>query len=277
MITQTAPLAVAADYADAMLVARRAKNCVFLLLLLLLLLQIAIFLVARFVTAVHLTATIESAGGSTSTTQVALIQPTPAEPTTGQRLAAPAVRFLVGATDFCCITLVLVLAVMLLLIVTIMLVGRLVGVTHVTSAFVWCVVLMAMLIPWQSLLNGELRTIRLQRDWRGHVSGEVIATDASAAAALIDAGAAESAPSSVANAMPDVRIPGVLYTWPELARDYDFPTTNTLFASLKWARFIGFPTLAIILLLMIQARSSRGLRFALGESEMQVNVTGVGP
>jgi hypothetical protein len=274
-MTQHATLAIAADYADAMLVARRAKNWLFLFLLLFLLSQIGIFLVARFVSSVHLTATVESAGGSTSTTQIAVLPP-PAEPTTGQRVAAPIIRYVIDATDFLCIAIVMVLAVVLLLIVAIMLVGRLVGVTHVTSAFVWCIVLAAMLIPWQSLFNSELRSIRLLHDWRGHASGEVIATDAIAAAALIDAGAAESAPSTLSNAMPDLRVPGVLYTWPELSRDYDFSNKDTRVATLKWARFVGFPALAIILLLVIQARSSRGLRFALGESEMQVNVTGAG-
>ena len=272
-MTQTATLAVAADYADAMLVARRAKNWLFLLLLLLLLSQIGIFLVARFVSSVHLTATIQSTGESTSTTQLSVLQTPPLTPN-GGRVAAPIVRFFVDLTDFFGIALALVLAVVLLLIVAIMLVGRLVGVTHVTSAFVWSIVLIVMLIPWQTLLNGELRTIRLLRDWRGHAAGEVIATDASAAAALVDAAAAESAASTVATAMPDVRIPGVLYTWPELSRDYDFSNADTRVAVLKWARFAGFPAAAIILLLVIQARSSRGLRFALGEAEMQVNITG---
>ena len=41
-------LAVAADYADAMLVARFWKNLLFLLLFLLLLIQVAVFFVVRF-------------------------------------------------------------------------------------------------------------------------------------------------------------------------------------------------------------------------------------
>src|SRR4051812_13663830 len=44
----TTPLAVSADYADALLAARRAKNWLFLLLLLGLLAQIALFLCAKF-------------------------------------------------------------------------------------------------------------------------------------------------------------------------------------------------------------------------------------
>jgi hypothetical protein len=226
---------------------------------------------------VHLTATIESASGSTATTQlVAVLPPPSAEPTLEQRTAAPIVRYVLALTNFLCLVLLVVLAVVLLLIVGIMLVGRLVGVTHLTSAFVWCVVLGALLVPWQSLFNSELRSIRLLHDWRGHSAGEVIATDGSAASALIDVGAAENAATTLSNAMPDLRVPGILYTWPELARDYDFSNKDTRVAGLKWARFVGVPALAIIILLMIQAKSSRGLRFALGEAEMQVNVTGAG-
>ena len=39
---------------------------------------------------------------------------------------------------------------MLLLIVKIMLVGRLIGVARLTSAFIWTVVLAALLFPWQA-------------------------------------------------------------------------------------------------------------------------------
>jgi hypothetical protein len=34
-------------------------------------------------------------------------------------------------------------------------------------------------------------------------------------------------------------------------------------------RFVGAPVVAIILLLVVQAKSSRGLRAALGESELE--------
>src|SRR5436305_4338036 len=43
-------IATAADYADAMMIARRAKNLLFFLLLLFLLLQLTIFFVARMTT-----------------------------------------------------------------------------------------------------------------------------------------------------------------------------------------------------------------------------------
>ena len=46
--TTTATLAVAADYADALMTARRAKNWLFLLLALILIIQIAVFFCVKF-------------------------------------------------------------------------------------------------------------------------------------------------------------------------------------------------------------------------------------
>ena len=41
----------------------------------------------------------------------------------------------------------------ILLIAKIMLVGRLIGVAQVTSAFIWCVFLVVLLFPWQAFLQ----------------------------------------------------------------------------------------------------------------------------
>ena len=54
------PLATAADYADAMMIARRAKNWLFLLLLLFLLIQLSAFFVARMTD--YVMAPVESIG-----------------------------------------------------------------------------------------------------------------------------------------------------------------------------------------------------------------------
>jgi hypothetical protein len=35
---------------------------------------------------------------------------------------------------------------------------------------------------------------------------------------------------------------------------------------LFWARFVGFPVLAVIILLAVQTKSSRGLKQAMGEA-----------
>jgi hypothetical protein len=168
------------------------------------------------------------------------------ETTTRRAGVEDILRYVIPLTDFFGMTLAIVLCVVLLLIVMIMLVGRLIGVSHVTSAFIWCVILAVMLFPWQALLIGSKRPPT-------ELPSPYLA-------------------SSEQQLHPDFKLPGALYTWPELKRDVYFE--GGLPGALKWARFVGFPVVALLLLLMVQAKSSRGLKFALGESEVQVEVTG---
>ncbi len=274
--TTTTTLAVAADYADAMMVARRAKNWLFLILLIILLMQVGIFAVARFVPSMHVTASMTTGGpgattATTQSTEISIVQRPAHRNAPGEnRLMSPLLKYLIDATDFLGITLTIVLGVVLLLIVTIMLVGRLVGVAHVTSAFVWCVVFFVILFPWQTLLNSGGEWVRFTRDVKGNHAGDVVQLSVGQSSAYIAADAAERAP---ALSTPDVRIPGVLYTWGELARDYDFSTGDWKVAALKLTRFVGAPVIAILMLMSVQAKSSRGLKFALGESEMRVEVS----
>ena len=261
----TATIAVAADYADAMMTARRAKNWLFILLLLVLLTQLTIFFLLRFRVlkldsdvSVSLPERVDIAPSTQpeGATQPAsdTTQPALADVDVDTRRAsfgvADVLRYVIPVTDFLGVTLLVVLAVVLLLIVTIMLVGRLIGVSHVTSAFVWCVLLAVMVFPWQAFLLGTYRPAQSGRD---------------ASPGLADARG---------HSDPTFKIPGALYTWEELRRDYSFENLSTSQSILKWARFAGFPILALLLLLMVQAKSSRGLKYALGESEVQVEVTG---
>ena len=263
----TATIAVAADYADAMMTARRAKNWLFILLLLVLLTQLTIFFLLRFrvlrmegdvSVTVPTNVDVDASTQPEATTQAAdgATQPAAAsadvdvDTRTKSFGVSDILRYVIPVTDFLGITMVVVLAVVLLLIVTIMLVGRLIGVSHVTSAFVWCVLLAVMIFPWQAFLLGTYRP--------AHATG-------AASPGLADARG---------HADPTFKIPGALYTWEELRRDYSFENLSTLQSILKWARFAGFPILALLLLLMVQAKSSRGLKYALGESEVQVEVTG---
>jgi hypothetical protein len=246
MTRTTMTQAVAADYADAMLVARRAKNALFLFLALILLIQITMFFVARYVHSIHLHADATSSASADATTRSSTDVTVVEHPTGGSsRLASPAFEYVIALTDYGGVVLPIVLSIVLLLIITIMLVGRLVGVSHVTSAFCWSVLLMVLLFPWQALLNSQFIT----------------------GAPSMTATPGMTAPPYEST---DIRIPGVLYTWPELSHDYKFENAPLGVAILKWARFVGFPVLALIILLLIQGRSSRGLRFALGESEVQV-------
>ena len=218
-------MAVAADYADAMLVARFWKNLLFLLLFLILLIQIGVFFWIRLET--------PAPPPNSPATQPAML---------GGRDVSAGLTWLINTTDFLAMAAVVVLAVVLLLIVGIMLVGRLIGVTHTTRAFIGCVVLAVLLFPWQSL-------------WDYPIAGTV---------------QTEPAPQENVQVGPPVGLPGVLYTWPELQHKAHFQSVPWQAALLGWARFVGWPVVAILILLMLQARSSRGLKFALGEAEIQV-------
>jgi hypothetical protein len=231
-------IATAADYADALLTARRAKNWLFLILLFILLAQIAIFLSMR-----HWPG-------------IAAASLHPGEASKSYQWAAR-MRYIIAVTDFLGVALVIVLAMVLLLITKIMLVGRLIGVSRVTSAYIMTLVLGVLVFPWQSLL--------------GNASFVPLPAVVSAATLPAGPGATVRSTAAVAPADTSFKIPGVLYTWGEVTHPIDganFQTANTSAAALHWARYIGFPLVAIILLLLVQSRGTRGLRQALGESAM---------
>lgn len=221
------PLATAADYAEAMFVARRAKTFLVMALVGVLGLQMALFFVARYTRALEVLGVDGSAAAvAAPTTQAAEAGSPQAE---GRlRYRAQVLEWLVRILFFAGTLLVWVLAAVLLLILQIMLVGRLIGVASVTSAFLWHVGVVVLLFPWQLALD------------------------------------------SPTLATADFRFPGVLYTFTELAASARFPTSDLNFAILKWARFVGFPVVAIILLLAVHLKSRRGMRQALGESEIEI-------
>lgn len=280
MTTTPATLAVNADYADALLTARRAKSTLFLLLLLILLAQIAMFFVVRFSDAIPV---YDRGGGSTVVTAGpgGIDATSTAGPTTDAGATQPAVsaeattqparsvtlradndtlravlKYAVDLTVFLGVTLGLVMLVAVFLMMMIMLVGRLLGVTHVTSAVVWAALLMVFLFPWQVFFNRADDAIAAVSP----TPGDAVLTDAPAGAATV-------------STAPDFYLPGVLYTWSELVRDARFDADDDLMvAILKYARFVGFPLLAVILLVIVQTKSSRGARFALGEADVQVEV-----
>jgi len=201
-------IATAADYADALIVARRAKNWLFLILLLVLLVHICLFFVARY------TDFFTTAPTVTATTKPLSHRVSPID----------GFHYLTGITTFFGTILPILLSSVLLIIVNIMLVGRLIGVARVTSAYVWSILLILLLFPWQAFLG------------------------------------------KVPFYSEDFRIPGVLFTWDELAAEAHFTAQPFELALMRWARFLVFPLLALILLMLIQGKSNRGLRQALGES-----------
>jgi hypothetical protein len=196
-------IATQADYADSLLTARLAKNWCFLILLILLLGQMGLFFVVRYGKVDLVT------GPGINRTQDIL-------------------HYAIGLCGYLGLVTTIVYAVLLLLILNIMVVGRLLGTGKLTAAFVWCVLLGVILFPWQAFLNN----------------------------AGLQAG--------------DFKIPGVLYVWAELVEHARFKVREgdkILWAEaiLKWARFVGFPLVAILIDVMIQAKSVKGLRRALGE------------
>ena len=130
------PLAVKADYADALTTIRRAKHLLVLLVLLFLLAQMTVFLLARF-------------------DVIRLVLPADATRPTVD--AAEVLRYALPVVGFLTVMLALVLAIVMLLLTISMLTGRLMGVSHATSAFLWAAVLLVVLFPWQSVLVSEER------------------------------------------------------------------------------------------------------------------------
>ncbi|MGH7213402.1 MAG: hypothetical protein ACREIT_01275 [Tepidisphaeraceae bacterium] len=221
-------ISTAADYADAMMTARRAKNWLFLILLLMLLGQLTLFFVARY------TDIVVDSNAPVTTAPV-----WPESDVVQSSVGRNRLHYALSLTSFLGATVPVVLTVVLLLIVTIMLVGRLVGVAKVTSAFIWCVVLVVFLFPWQSFLDNVYLT-----------------------------------PDRA-----EFKVPGALYTWAELSHptlgakfslNVVGDSSNSLpRAILKWARFVAFPVAALLILLAIQVKSNRGLKQALGESPVE--------
>src|SRR5436190_24036265 len=117
-MTQTS-LAAAADYSDALLTARKAKNTLFWILFVILLSQLSIFFIVRYSDAFN----------------SAAIQPAELPGW------ANFIRYIINPMAFLGILLVLVTAADLLLIVLIMILARSLGVARLTSAFLWCVLL----------------------------------------------------------------------------------------------------------------------------------------
>ena len=139
-------IATAADYADAIMTARRAKNTLFLLLLLILLAQLALFFVGRYTNV-----NFGDDNTSVGTEIVSAMDVATSQPAASKRWrAVDLLEYVVGVTAFLGIGLTVVLATVLLLIVKIMLVGRLIGVARLTSAFIWTVALAVLLFPWQA-------------------------------------------------------------------------------------------------------------------------------
>jgi hypothetical protein len=208
-------IATAADYADAMVTARKSKNALLLGVLLMLLIQLGLFFIARY-------------------TNFVIASPSTTQPTTAPNPKwTDGIEYLVGASAFLGVVLTIVLSFVLLLIVNIMLVGRLIGVARLTSSYVWCLVLLVLLFPWQAFLSNATFS-----DPNFKIPGVLYTWDELRLFAKF--GMTTPAEGSV--------------------------------LVLKWARFVVLPAIAIIIALRIQMKSNRGLRQAFGETEPETTV-----
>jgi hypothetical protein len=257
--TTTTPLAVSADYADALITARRAKNWLFLFLLIGLLAQIAIFFCAKFnvlkitpegaatvTMPKHVESSTSSSTGPTtaeSTTTIRFEKEEKALEVRGKNVTGDVVAWVVNSIVYLAAIFSIVMSIIVLLLVLIMLVGRLIGVAHTTSAFVWAALLAVLIFPWQLFYSPE-----------------------TARAAMTPTDAKEIR-------LDDYRWPGALYTYGELRQGASFKDAETKVAVLRYARFVGFPFVALVILFMAQAKSGRGVKYALGEAEVHVDVT----
>src|SRR5271165_7139667 len=104
-------LAVAADYADALLVARRSKNVLFFLLLLMLMLQIATFCLYHFDAFNVVSSSSPTTAGSTvSVTPVSSTESASAQPAHRVEITLGLYRWILSVSSFLGVALVIVLA-----------------------------------------------------------------------------------------------------------------------------------------------------------------------
>jgi hypothetical protein len=202
-------LATAADYADALLAARRAKRVLVGVIVLVLLAQLAVFFVARY---------------------------SPDALASGDAPVNGAVNMLLNyiliAGGFAALIAGFMLPAVLLVIMLIMVCGRLIGVGRVTSALIWSFLLLLLIFPWQSIFLSPLG-------------------------------------GGLPDAQSDYRMPGVLYAWKEITHPQlgaRFPGAASAESVLRWARYVGWPLVALIMVMTIGAKSKRGLAQSLGET-----------
>ncbi|CAN5546178.1 hypothetical protein BH09PLA1_BH09PLA1_14160 [soil metagenome] len=212
-------IAIAADYADALLTARRAKNMLVLVVLLMLLIQLAVFFTAKY-------------------TGIVYPLTTSASPATAPAKAPDwhdVMRYAVGFSEFLGVAGTILIGLVLYLIVQIMVAGRLIGVSRVISAFIWTIVVLLLLFPWQAFLRDQTFT---SRDWL--LPGVLYSWDELMARVMI----------GTRGRHDEIKI-----------------------LVLHWARFVAWPVIATVLLLAIQVKSNRGLKQALGEEIISDDMT----
>ena len=227
-----APVGTQADYADAVLTARRAKNTLFLLLLLFLLAQLTIFFLVWADVIKTGPAPMDQTSAATVVPGADITTPPATATRPADATGSAWAHYGIASTTFLGMVFALMLTFVLLILMLVLLNSRALGVAELTSAVIWMLLLLIILFPYYALLNyGNLATANF-------------------------------------------RVPGVLYTWQELLSyghfKSDFSTGGLIAETiLRWARFVGYPIVALILLVVVQVKSGRGLKLALGEADVE--------
>lgn len=251
-MTQT-NLSTSADYAEALLTARRAKTVVSVLLFLLLFTELALFFVLRF-------------------------KPLPSGPTLTkqEQYTRDLTQYFVGLLDFGGLILPALLAGVIYLILKVQLVGRLIGVGRITTALVWAVLLMLLLFPWQAVLNNPAINYNETSNAIGMKIPGVVYTWAEVSDPWLGArfGMDDNAPhaSPPVIDVKDESLKSDTEKRDDRARWHPPEGAEMV---LHWARYVGFPVLSILILTVIHFKTHRGLRQSLGEDQIVAETTPV--
>jgi len=138
-----------------MLTARTARTIFGFALMLILLIQLVLFILVHFTARLNNHVTPDSLA-STQINPPATTAPAATTPTSSPRsFPRLFLKYLVGLCDYFGLIFAVLLCLMLLLLLNVMLIGRLIGVSHVTSAFIWSLVVLLLVFPWQAFLNNQ--------------------------------------------------------------------------------------------------------------------------
>jgi hypothetical protein len=148
-----------------MLTARTARTIFAFALMFILFLQIVLFILVHFtskldkhVTPDTLAPTQINTVSNPSATQAA--QTSTSAPRSFPRLL---LKYIVGLSGYFGLIFSILISLMLLLLLNVMLIGRLIGVSHVTSAFILSLIILLLVFPWQAILNNQELTAV---DWK---------------------------------------------------------------------------------------------------------------
>ena len=217
-------LVAAADYADALIVARRVKTTLCMLLFFLLGTTVTLFALLRYVPSMAPAIGTGPFDGNTT-------------------LVRGGLQYFIGLLDFAGLILPALLVAFVVVILLVQVVARVVGAGRTTSALVWAVLLALLLFPWQAVLNNPATNPDPAADAIGMKVPGVVYTWAEL-----------SSPTAGAR-FPEVNSPPPPGTTVGSARAV---------AVLHWLRYAGFPLLAMIIVGIIHTKAERALRQSFG-------------